>query len=35
MTELLKIFPDSPEFWGTAVYVVAVFGLCWLMLGLS
>ena len=35
MTELLKIFPDSPEFWGTIVYVVAVFGLCWLMLGLS
>ncbi|MGB5096528.1 MAG: NADH-quinone oxidoreductase subunit A [Porticoccaceae bacterium] len=35
MTELLKIFPDAPEFWGTAVYVVAVFGLCWLMLGLS
>lgn len=35
MTELLKIFPDSPEFWGTLVYVVAVFWLCGLMLGLS
>ncbi|MBI2783572.1 MAG: NADH-quinone oxidoreductase subunit A [Porticoccaceae bacterium] len=35
MTELLKIFPDAPEFWGTIVYVVAVFWLCGLMLGLS
>jgi NADH-quinone oxidoreductase subunit A len=35
MAELLQIFPESPEFWGTAVYVVAVFGLCGLMLGLS
>ena len=35
MAELLKIFPASPEFWGAAVYVVAVFGICWLMLGLS
>jgi len=25
----------SPEFWSTAVYVVAVFGLCAVMLGLS
>ena len=35
MAELLKIFPESPEFWGTAVYVVTVFGICGLMLGLS
>ena len=35
MADLLKIFPESPEFWGTAVYVVAVFGICGLMLGLS
>lgn len=34
MTDLFRI-PDSPGFWATAVYVVAVFGLCALMLGLS
>ena len=34
MNELISI-PDSPQFWATAVYVVAVFGLCALMLILS
>lgn len=34
MNELISI-PDSPQFWATAVYVVAVVGLCALMLILS
>lgn len=32
---LLVSLPISPAFWATAVYVLAVFGLCALMLGLS
>jgi len=32
---LVQSLPTSPTFWGTALYVVAVFGLCGLMLGLS
>jgi len=34
MNELISI-PDSPQFWATAVYVVAVVGICALMLILS
>lgn len=31
----VDLIPTSPSFWATAVYVIAVFGLCGLMLGLS
>lgn len=33
-TSLVSV-PVDPAFWATAVYVAAVFGLCFLMLGLS
>ncbi|MGH8429400.1 MAG: NADH-quinone oxidoreductase subunit A [Solimonas sp.] len=35
MTEFVSSIPQSPEFWGTALYVIAVFGICMLMLVLS
>ena len=34
MTDLISI-PESPQFWGTALYIIGVFGLCGLMLVLS
>ncbi|PPE73634.1 NADH-quinone oxidoreductase subunit A [Solimonas fluminis] len=34
MTDFASV-PESPEFWGTALYIVGVFGLCALMLVLS
>lgn len=35
LVTLFDRLPDSPSFWGTLFYVVAVFGLCAVMLGLS
>lgn len=34
MTDFASV-PESPEFWGTALYIIGVFGLCGLMLVLS
>ncbi|HEY0914458.1 MAG TPA: NADH-quinone oxidoreductase subunit A [Solimonas sp.] len=34
MTDLISI-PESPQFWGTALYIIGVFGLCGIMLVLS
>lgn len=35
MNEFISSIPQSPEFWGTVLYVIGVFGLCALMLILS
>jgi NADH-quinone oxidoreductase subunit A len=35
MTEFIDSIPSTPEFWGTALYVIGVFGLCAIMLILS
>ncbi|MDM4771358.1 NADH-quinone oxidoreductase subunit A [Solimonas sp. SE-A11] len=34
MTDFASV-PESPEFWGTTLYIIGVFGLCGLMLVLS